>query len=332
MTATDASSRQSALDRLSAHAPFLARLAQLNPDDVARFLVDGTDTALALVIAPPVDDDIMRTLRQWRGRIALLLALGDLSGEHDVATTTRLLSNFADQACDAALAAAFAERVPDAEPRGLAVIALGKLGGRELNYSSDIDPILLYDPETLPRRAARGARRGGGADRRGAWSRSVRRAPATAMCFRVDLRLRPSPEVTPIALPVDAAISYYEMRGACRGSGRPSSARAPAAGDRALGERFPRRDPALRLAPQPRFRRSSRRSARSAAGSATILRRGRRSARAIDLKRGRGGIREIEFFAQIHQLIHGGRDPALRAPATVDALAALADGRADRGR
>src|SRR3546814_625067 len=63
-----------------------------------------------------------------------------------------LLSGFADAACDAALAAAFAERVPDEEPRGLAVIALGKLGSHELNYSSDIDPILIFDPATLPRR------------------------------------------------------------------------------------------------------------------------------------------------------------------------------------
>ena len=152
MTASDASSRQSALDRLAAHAPFLARLAELNPDDVSRFLADGTDAALADVAPPPAGDDIMRTLRQWRGRMALLLALGDLSGEHDVATTTRLLSGFADAACDAALAAAFAERVPGEEPRGLAVIALGKLGSFELNYSSDIDPILIFDPETLPRR------------------------------------------------------------------------------------------------------------------------------------------------------------------------------------
>src|SRR3989344_4071095 len=119
------SQRQSALDRLTANAPFLARLAELQPDDVTRFLTDGTDAALAAVAAPPMDDDIMVSLRQWRGRIALLLALGDLSGEHDVATTTRHLSAFADAACDAALAAAFAERMPGEEPRGLSVIALG---------------------------------------------------------------------------------------------------------------------------------------------------------------------------------------------------------------
>jgi [glutamine synthetase] adenylyltransferase / [glutamine synthetase]-adenylyl-L-tyrosine phosphorylase len=209
MTLLDASSRQSALDRLTAHAPFLARLAELNPDDVATFLADGTDAALASVSPPSTGEDIMRTLRQWRGRMALLLALGDLSGEHDVATTTRLLSAFADTACDAALAAAFAERVPGEEPRGLAVIALGKLGSHELNYSSDIDPILIFDPDTLPRRArddpgeaaVRIARR---------MTEILSARTGDGHVLRVDLRLRPHPEVTPIVLPVDAAISYYE--------------------------------------------------------------------------------------------------------------------------
>ena len=116
MTTPDVSARRSALGRLTANAPFLARLAELYPDDVTAFLGAGADAALARVVPPPVDDDIMRALRQWRGRVALLLALGDLSGEHDVRATTRLLSDFADQACDAALAAAFAERVPDEEP------------------------------------------------------------------------------------------------------------------------------------------------------------------------------------------------------------------------
>src|SRR3546814_12063638 len=92
--------RQSALDRLTAHAPFLARLAECHAGDVTRFLAEGADSALGGVAPPPVDDDIMRGLRQWRGRIALLLALGDLSGEQDVAATTRHLSDFADTACD----------------------------------------------------------------------------------------------------------------------------------------------------------------------------------------------------------------------------------------
>ena len=113
-------------------------------------------------------------------------------------------------------------------------------------------------------------------------------------------------------------------RARCRGSGPPSSAPAPAPGDIALGRAFPRGDPAVRLAPLARFRRDRRDPRDLARASATIMRKARRFGPGFDLKRGRGGIREIEFFTQIHQLIHGGRDPSLRAPATLDALAALA--------
>ena len=321
MTLVDASSRQSALDRLTAHAPFLARLAELNPDDVARYLSDGTDAALAAATAPPIGDDIMRTLRQWRGRMALLLALGDLSGEHDLATTTRLLSGFADQACDAALAAAFAERVPDEEPRGLAVIALGKLGSYELNYSSDIDPILIFDPDTLPRRqrddpgeaAVRIARR---------MTEILSARTGDGHVLRVDLRLRPHPEVTPIVLPVDAAISYYESEALAWEQAAFIRSRA-SAGDRALGEQF-------LSAIQPFIWRRSLdfRQLKEIGAMSDRIRdhfaQGQAFGPGFDLKRGRGGIREIEFFAQVHQLIYGGRDPSLRAPATVDALAALA--------
>ncbi|WP_428679106.1 bifunctional [glutamine synthetase] adenylyltransferase/[glutamine synthetase]-adenylyl-L-tyrosine phosphorylase [Sphingopyxis sp.] len=327
MTVTDASARQSALDRLTANAPFLARLAEINPDDVARFLAQGTDAALAKVAPPPVDDDIMRALRQWRGRMALLLALGDLSGEHDVATTTRLLSVFADQACDAALAAAFAERVPDEEARGLSVIALGKLGSHELNYSSDIDPILIFDPEILPRRsrddpdeaAVRIARR---------MVEILSARTADGHVLRVDLRLRPHPEVTPIVLPESAAISYYESEALAWEQAAFIRSRA-SAGDRALGENF-------LSAIQPFIWRRSLdfRQLKEIGAMSDRIRdhfsQGQAFGPGYDLKRGRGGIREIEFFAQVHQLIYGGRDLSLRVPATVDALAALAKaGRVD---
>ncbi|WP_447760500.1 bifunctional [glutamine synthetase] adenylyltransferase/[glutamine synthetase]-adenylyl-L-tyrosine phosphorylase [Sphingopyxis panaciterrae] len=321
MTVPDVSSREAALDRLTAHAPFLARLAELNPDDVARFLSDGTDAALARVAAPTVDDDIMRTLRQWRGRLALLLALGDLSGEHDVSTTTRLLSGFADQACDAALAAAFAERVPGEEPRGLSVIALGKLGSHELNYSSDIDPILIFDPDTLPRRqrddpdeaAVRIARR---------MVEILSARTGDGHVLRVDLRLRPHPEVTPIVLPVNAAISYYESEALAWEQAAFIRSRA-SAGDRMLGGRF------LSAIEPFIWRRSlDFRQLKEIGAMSDRIRdhfaQGQAFGPGYDLKRGRGGIREIEFFAQVHQLIYGGRDPSLRVPATVDALAALA--------
>jgi glutamate-ammonia-ligase adenylyltransferase len=321
MTILDASHRQSALDRLTTYAPFLARLAELNPDDVTRFVADGTDAALAQVATPPADDDIMRALRHWRGRMALLLALGDLSGEHDVATTTRLLSEFADQACDAALAAAFAERLPDEEPRGLAVIALGKLGSHELNYSSDIDPILIFDPDTLPRRqrddpteaAVRIARR---------VAEILSARTGDGHVLRVDLRLRPHPEVTPIVLPVEAAISYYESEALAWEQAAFIRSRA-SAGDRALGENF-------LAAIQPFIWRRSLdfRQLKEIGAMSDRIRdhfaQGQAFGPGYDLKRGRGGIREIEFFAQVHQLIYGGRDPSLRVPATVDALAALA--------
>src|SRR3546814_7169259 len=94
-----------------------------------------------------------QALRWRRNAIALVTAIADLSGAWDLNRVTRTLSDFADTALDEAIATAFAERVHDAEPRGFAVIALGKHGSRELNYSSDIAPIFLFDPETLPRRA-----------------------------------------------------------------------------------------------------------------------------------------------------------------------------------
>ncbi len=321
MTVRDASSRRSALGRLNANAPFLARLAELYPDDVAHFLAEGTDAALAALTSPPAGGEVMAALRRWRGRNALLLALGDLSGEHDVATTTRLLSDFADAACDAALAAAFAERVPDEEPRGLAVIALGKLGSHELNYSSDIDPILIFDPETMPRRlrddpgeaAVRIARR---------MVEILSARTAGGHVLRVDLRLRPHPEVTPIVLPVNAAISYYESEALAWEQAAFIRSRA-SAGDRALGREFLAAiDPFI-------WRRSlDFRQLKEIGAMSDRIRdhfaQGQQFGPGYDLKRGRGGIREIEFFAQVHQLIYGGRDPSLRTPATVDALAALA--------
>ena len=315
------SQRQSALDRLTANAPFLARLAELYPDDIARFLSEGTDAALAQLAPPPAGDDVMPALRRWRGRSALLLALGDLSGEHDVATTTRHLSDFADAACDLAFAAAVAERLPDEQPRGLAVIALGKLGSHELNYSSDIDPILIFDPETMPCRSrddpTEGAVR---IARRMVEILSARTGDGHVL--RVDLRLRPHPEVTPIVLPVNAAISYYESEALAWEQAAFIRSRA-SAGDCALGEDF-----LAAIGPFIWRRSLDFRQLKEIGAMSDRIRdhfaQGQAFGPGYDLKRGRGGIREIEFFAQVHQLIYGGRDPSLRVPATVDALAALA--------
>jgi glutamate-ammonia-ligase adenylyltransferase len=319
--------RHHALDRLRTNAPFLCRLAELYPDDVARFLAEGTDAALAAVQPLQADEEVMRGMRRWRGQTALLLALGDLCGEHDVATTTRLLSIFADQACDAAIKAAFAERLPGEEPRGLAVIALGKLGSYELNYSSDIDPILIFDPETMPRRTrddpSEAAVRIG---RRMMEILSARTGDGHVL--RMDLRLRPNPEVTPIVLAEGAAISYYESSALPWEQAAFIRSRA-SAGDKLLGERFLQ-------AIQPFIWRRSLdfRQLREIGAMSDRIRdhyaQGQAFGAGYDLKRGRGGIREIEFFTQVHQLIYGGRDISLRPAATVDALAALAKvGRVD---
>ncbi|WP_404333721.1 bifunctional [glutamine synthetase] adenylyltransferase/[glutamine synthetase]-adenylyl-L-tyrosine phosphorylase [Sphingomonas sp. MMS12-HWE2-04] len=309
-----------AVARAGAHAPFLAVLLDREPQ-LAELLEGALADPLAAAAAPEAEMAPARALRLARRRLALIVALGDLSGRYDLKRITGLLSAFADDALDRAVRAAIRERTPDAEPRGFAVIALGKLGSFELNYSSDVDPIFLYDPATLPCRPREAVE--------DAAVRIGRRVidllqtrDGDGYVLRVDLRLRPSPEATPIVLPVEAAISYYESQALPWERAAFIRARA-CAGDVALGESFLaairpfvwRR--ALDFGAIGEIQDISRRI-RDHYSQAQAFGPG------YDLKRGRGGIREIEFFAQIHQLIHGGRDPSLRVPATRDALAALA--------
>ncbi len=316
---TDHAAIEAAVARARANSPFLAQLIEREPDTITRLLAGGgIETAPAIDPAAP----IARALRLARRRLALNVAIGDLAGVLDLSAVTAALTDFADRALDAAIRAAILERTPDAEPTGFVALALGKQGSRELNYSSDIDPILLFDPATLPRRARE--------EPEGAAVRIARRVvellqarDADGYVLRVDLRLRPSPEVTPIAIPVDAAIGYYESQALPWERAAFIRARA-CAGDVALGERF------LETVRPFVWRRSLDFGAiGEIVGITRRIRdhhsQGQAFGPGYDLKRGRGGIREIEFFAQVHQLIHGGRDAALRAPATRDALAALAE-------
>jgi [glutamine synthetase] adenylyltransferase / [glutamine synthetase]-adenylyl-L-tyrosine phosphorylase len=312
-----------ALTRATANSPFLAGLIERLPDLVA-FLKKGEfDAALSAALAVQVEDNPGATLRKQRQGVALVTAIADLSGTWDLTRVTRVLSDFADASLDTAIAAAIEERMPGAEAKGFAVIGLGKHGGQELNYSSDIDPIFLYDPETLPRReredVADSAVRIG---RRVIELLSAR--DEHGYVFRVDMRLRPSPEVTPIAIPVEAAISYYESSALAWEQAAFIRSRA-AAGDKELGAYFLK-------AIQPFIWRRSLdfgQIANIRAMSGQIrdhYHQGQLLGPGYDLKRGRGGIRECEFFAQAHQLIHGGRDPALRIADTRAALAVLAEG------
>jgi glutamate-ammonia-ligase adenylyltransferase len=206
---------------------------------------------------------------------------------------------------------------------------MGKLGSHELNYSSDVDLLLLFDPDTLPRRerddpgeaAVRVGRR---------LIEILQKRTEDGYVERVDLRLRPSPEVTPIVLPINAAISHYESSALPWERAAFIRARA-AAGDIELGERFLaaiqpfvwRRS--LDFGVIEEVRQISSRIRDHFAQGAHI-------GPGYDLKRGRGGIREVEFFIQIQQMIHGGRDASVRAPATLDAIEVLlAAGRLDDG-
>ncbi|WP_294303422.1 bifunctional [glutamine synthetase] adenylyltransferase/[glutamine synthetase]-adenylyl-L-tyrosine phosphorylase [uncultured Sphingomonas sp.] len=298
---------------------FLANLIAREPETVGRI---GDLLADPLILLDEIDGETpARGLRLARRRLALVVAIGDLSGRYDLARTMQTLSDFADRALGQAMRIAVAERVPGAPVDGFAAIALGKQGSRELNYSSDIDPILIFDPATLAHRerdeadeaAVRVGRR---------VVELLQARDGDGYVLRVDLRLRPSPEVTPIVLPVEAAISYYESQALPWERAAFIRARA-CAGDCALGESFLttirpfvwRR--ALDFGTIGEIRGISRRIRDHHA-------QGQAFGPGFDLKRGRGGIREVEFFAQIHQLIHGGREPELRTPATRDALAALA--------
>lgn len=311
-----------AVARARAHAPFLAQLLMREADLTASFANGTLPDPRSIRILDPAISTAQR-LRIERRRLALIVAIGDLAGRLDLSGVTAALTDFADYALDSAIRAALTERLPTAPPIGLAAIALGKQGSGELNYSSDIDPILIFDPETLPHRPREAPEEA--AVRIGRRVIDLLQArDADGYVLRVDLRLRPSPEATPIVLPIDAAISYYESQALAWERAAFIRAR-PAAGDIALGERFLaairpfiwRR--ALDFGAIGEIRAISRRI-RDHHAAGQIFGPG------FDLKRGRGGIREIEFFAQIHQLIHGGRDPGARAPATRDALRALQAG------
>jgi glutamate-ammonia-ligase adenylyltransferase len=310
-----------ALARARAHSPFLRLQLDRFPDVAQRLEAGRAEDAMARAASAGADaGNLAAALRRERSALAAALAVADLAGAIPLERLMEALADLADRALGRALAAAFAERTPDDAPLGFAVIALGKHGSRELNYSSDVDLLFLYDPATLPLKPREEP--GQGALRIG--NRLVellQKRDAEGYVFRVDLRLRPSPEATPIVLPVDAAISYYES--SALPWERAAFIRArQVAGDPEVGRYF------LDALHPFVWRRSLDFGAIGEVQAITRRIRDHYSQGQIfgpgfDLKRGRGGIREIEFFAQIHQLIHGGREPALRAPATLDALAAL---------
>ena len=308
-----------ALERAERHSPFLAKLIVKNPAIVEILQSGNIDEAVSAALSIQVQD-VGILLRRQRSALALCVAIADLSGQWDLHQVTRTLSDFADYALNRAIDAAFDEYLPDQKKRGFAVIALGKHGGRELNYSSDIDPIFIYDPETLVDDKTLGHAKI--AVRMGKYIIALlHERTEHDYVFRVDMRLRPASEITPVVISVNAAISHYESSALAWEQAAFIRARA-AAGDIELGQYF------LNSIDSFIWRRSL------DFGQIDNIRKmshnirdhyskGQTLGMGYDLKRGRGGIRECEFFAQVHQLIHGGRNAALRVSDTRKALSLL---------
>ncbi|MCB1380750.1 MAG: bifunctional [glutamine synthetase] adenylyltransferase/[glutamine synthetase]-adenylyl-L-tyrosine phosphorylase [Alphaproteobacteria bacterium] len=276
---------------------------------------------------------MMQALRRAKSQAALLIAIADISGQWSVEQVTAALTRLADESVGSALRwllldSCRAGKLQIADERhpergcGYVVLAMGKHGAFELNYSSDIDLIILFDPETAPVAP--------GAEHATFFVRLTKRLVALLQdvtedgyAFRVDLRLRPDPRATQVAISIEAAAIYYENMGQNWERAAMIKAR-PAAGDLALGDEF-----MARLRPYIWRKyldfaaiadvQSLKRQIHAVKGHGTIAIRGH------NIKLGRGGIREIEFFVQTQQLIAGGRNSALRGRGTVGMLGALAE-------
>lgn len=329
-----------ALAPVFAASPYLFGLARRWPDKLRAILEDGPDARLAAVLAATDAlaggaDEAKVPLRRLKGELHLLTALADLGGVWDLDQVTGALSRFADASAQAALRAVAHDQrergkllSPADDPRGpipgLFGLAMGKHGAFELNYSSDIDISLFWEPEALIPALAEGVEPQRFADRAAqALATLMQERTGDGYVFRVDLRLRPDPSSTPPVVAVPFALAYYE--GVGQNWERAAFIKArPVVGDADAGRDF------LKALTPFIWRRSLDFPAildiQSIKRQIHVHKTGEGlEAAGANLKLGRGGIREIEFFAQTQQLILGGRDPALRSPRTVDALALLRD-------
>jgi len=279
------------------------------------------------------ESHLMQQLRQSKKQAHLLIALGDLAQSFDLATTTRFLSRLAEATVGCVLRFLLSQahangKIELPNPQnpetgcGLVLLGLGKLGAYELNYSSDIDLIAFID-ETAPAI-------GDVQTSVDVFSKLMRRLvrilqerTEDGYVFRVDLRLRPDPASTPLALPFDAALHYYESRGQNWERAAFIKAR-PIAGDRRAGTKFLKEL-------EPYIWRKYLDYA--AIADIVAIKHQIHNVRGLhnmslpgaNIKLGMGGIREIEFFVQIQQLIAGGRLPQLRGRSTIAMLGTLSD-------
>ena len=323
-------------------APYLWDLVRADPARLTRLVASDPDEALAACLAEAHRkaaaardaDQLMRVLRRMKAEAALLIALADIGGVWPVARVTRALTDVAESALGMAVHhllhdAARRGKLKAPDPKypergsGYIVLAMGKMGGHELNFSSDIDLMVFFDPAV--------ARLTPKLEPQQFYVRITRdlvkllqERTADGYVFRVDLRLRPDPSSTQIAISTDAALDYYESRGQNWERAALIKAR-PCAGDLSAGEKL------LRDLSPFVWRKyldyatiadvhAMKQQIHAYRGHGEIAVEGH------NIKLGRGGIREIEFFAQTQQLIAGGRHSGLRGRETVATLAALTDG------
>ncbi|SNT59802.1 glutamate-ammonia-ligase adenylyltransferase [Tardiphaga sp. OK246] len=316
-------------DLIRADAARALRLLHCDPERLLTTLIAETS---ANVAAAGGDPDVMHLLRRMKSEAALLIALCDIGGVWPVMRVTRALTDLAVSSVQTTVRYLLRQDMarkrilpPDPENpeqgSGLIVLAMGKMGAGELNYSSDIDLIVFFDleahtlaediePNSFFVRIAQGV------------SRLLQQRTGDGYVFRVDLRLRPDPASTPVAVSTASALHYYEREG--RTWERAAMIKAfPCAGDFKAGE-------ALLAEIAPFVWRKHldfaaladvhdmKRQMQTFRGQNEI------SVEGHNVKVGRGGIREIEFFAQTQQLIAGGRHPELRVRPTLEALNILA--------
>lgn len=327
------------LEGIADHSPYLWTLIRNDPERLERILSSTPDafieasleTARRLCSASDEEEEVMVALRAMKQEIHLAIAMADIAGAWDVLDVTAALTRMADTAVSLALAFLLREaarrgklNLPEPEDPekgcGVVVLALGKHGAGELNYSSDVDLVVFFDPDSSalaePGEAGqlfvRITR---------ALVKILQERTGDGYVLRVDLRLRPDPGSTSVAISLPAAFGYYETSGQNWERAAFIKARA-IAGDVAIGEQF-----LNELTPfiwRKYFDYAAiadihamKRQIHAVRGYASIAVAGH------DVKLGRGGIREVEFFVQTQQLIFGGRRPQLRGRRTLDMLAEL---------
>jgi glutamate-ammonia-ligase adenylyltransferase len=316
-------------DLIRADGARAIRLLKSEPDG---YLVQLIVNACRDVSAASSEADVMQLLRRMKSEAALLIALCDIGGVWPVMQVTAALTDLAVASVQSSLRFVLRQEAargrlspPNADfpeqDSGLVVLAMGKMGAGELNYSSDIDLIVFFDP-AAPTLATDIEPQPAFVRVTQALSRLLQQRTGDGYVFRVDLRLRPDPASTQVAISTEAALHYYEREGRTWERAAMIKAR-PCAGDANAGEML-----VAEIAPFVWRKHldfaaladvhDMKRQMQTFRGQSEIAVEGH------NVKVGRGGIREIEFFAQTQQLIAGGRHPELRVRPTLEALNVLA--------